>query len=300
MKKISRFKALAVSVILGAVTGVFRGAGEGGKPSVLYYILFTLSAALIGGFAYLAGSSPSPKQQKLSDGFKTAVVIAAFGTAASAFFSFNVRAALAAEPMDMLSPACLALAVIAAAAMIFSVASKDAETSSVMLSVPVFYAGALLLFFYKEHAAANPHVYAYAAEIIAAAMAAMAIQSVSIMKFGGKGKSPLITFSFLGAAAAAASLVSGAVTGGGYLPLPRLCALLCLVIYAAAWYLFPPAAYVKKKEALSGDEAASGQPSAKDSFFDMETAEPVIPDADAIIDEIKSDNTPIDIDDPEL
>lgn len=293
MKKLSRSKALAVSVILGAVTGAFRGVGEGGKPSLIFYLLFVLSAGLIVGFAFLADASPAPKQQKTGDAFKTAVVVAAFGTAAAGFFSFDIRAALTAEPIDMLAPACLVFALVAALAMIFSVASKEGETSSLMVSVPVFYAGALLLFFYKEHAAANPHVYEYFVEIIAAAMAAMAAQSVGIMKFSGKSKSPLITSSILGSAAAAACLVTGSLMGAGKLPIARQAAVICLVIYAAAWYLFPPAAYVKKAESKAPEAEGEGG-KANDSFFDMETAEPVIPDADTIINEIKSDDTPID------
>lgn len=297
MKKISRTKALAISVFLGAVTGVFRGVGAEGRPSAVYYILFILSAALIGGFAYLAGSAPSPKQQRVNDVFKTAVVTAAFGTAAAGFFSFNAREALAAEPIDLLAPACMVFAFIAALSMIFSVASKDGETSSIMTSVPIFYAGALLLFFYKEHAAANPHVHAFATEIIAAAMAAVAAMAVGTMRFGGKSKSPVITFSILGAAASSACLISGAAFGAGCLSLPRLAAVTSIVVYSAAWYLFPPSAYVRKgggQTEENRDDVPNG-----DSFFDVEKAEPVIPDADTIINEIKNGEAPEE-NDPEI
>ena len=287
MKTNRRSMLLMIYAFAGMVVGIYRAfLMDFTHPGKVYYGLLVVLGAACAAAAFLLGARPLPAQRIENQTFKMAVATSAI----LLFLSAGVRlfSMISSRQGGLLTAATLALALVSAFGILYSVVSDDKEMTSVFSVIPVFFMCLMLLVVYKDYVSASPVIGYYATEVLAVMLLTLAVYGVSSMRFVKQARNFLISFSLLGAVVMTSVVVVSAVltlTDYRYpLGFAETMMLVAVAVYCGTCFVFPPR--MPKEDARAQKKAEPELPS---TFFDHEKDEPLEPDLDSIIEEVKAD-----------
>lgn len=251
MKTNQKIFGLIAALVPGLALGAWRALSYpyGGEPT-LYYIMIAASMLMLAFLSIKIGSQPAPEHQEINDMFKTAVVLASLLSIAAAC----LRAyAMVGSPINVISVVCTGLLLVSATGMITMISKNtDAETSAVMASAPIFFAGVYLLDCYRNIASKASVIREYGIEMVAISFILLAAYFVAYMRFKDRSGSFAISFSVMGAVLFAGISLTSFIFSLPASPYPfglsDVLAVVSIALYSAAWYLCPPPKYEDPNE----------------------------------------------------
>ncbi len=277
---------LMMAAFTGMVVGIFRAfLVDYTQPGKIYWGILAVLAAGAAAVAFLLGEQPLPTTRSDNQTFKMAVATAAvllFLTAGG-----QIASMIGARRAMLLPAAMLALQLVAAFGILYGETSDNREAADVLAVMPVFFMCLLLLNVYKQHVSSQPQVGRYATEMLTYLFQTLAVYGVVSQRFIKKSRNFLITFSVLCTVILTSILfVSTVLTLTDYqypLSFVEMVTLVAVATYCGTFYVFPPRLPKEDKQ------EAKKEPELPAAFFDHEKDDPVAPDLDAIIEEVKAD-----------
>ena len=281
MKTNKKIFGLIAALVPGLVLGAWRAFSYpyGGEPT-LYYIMIAISVLLLAFLSLKNGSHPAPEHHETNDMFKTAVVLASLLSIAAAC----LRAyAMVGSPINVISVVCTGLLLVSATGMITMISKNtDAETSAVMASAPIFFAGVYLLDCYRNIASKASVIREYGIEMVAISFILLAAYFVAYMRFKDRSSSFAISFSVMGAVLFTGISLTSFIFSLPESPYPfgpaDVLIVVSMALCSAAWYICPPPKY----EESNVDDETFNEEAVTDSCDPSE-----IPSVEDIIEECR-------------